>query len=118
MDSLAHIMIRLMIAYENGLRPKNLMSLEYQKSTYIGPESTENYNSMKDSPDGGHQDKLDDYLHTIKMKAERNVQSGSTEARHRYADMKLVLENKTEEKILEVLVDGCGKSSEAKTISP
>ena len=107
-----------MIAYENGLRPKNSMSLEYQKSTYIGPESTENYNSMKDSPDGGHQDKLEDYLHTIKMKAERNVQSGSMEAWHRYADMKLVLENKTEEKIPEVLAGGFGKRSEARIISP
>ena len=94
------------------------MSLEYQKSTYIGPESTDNYNSMKDLPDGGHQDKLEDYLHTIKTKAERNVQSDNTEARHRYADMKLVLENKTEEKIPEVLVDGCGKSSGVRTISP
>ena len=73
---------------------------------------------MKDSPDGGHQDKLEDYSRTIRMKAERNVQSGSTEVRHKYANMKLALENKTEEKIPEVSVGGCGKSSEARIISP
>ena len=99
-----------MIVFDHGSRPRNSMSLESQRSTYIGQKLIPHYNFTSASLAGGHQDKPGGYSHTTQLKNERNDLLDNTEGRLRYADMKQSSENRKGVQTLEDLEDGFGKN--------